>query len=614
MSVPCDTSFDNTADATNRATTESGVADPNLVLPPRALIGLSHVESHTMNRSTKNRLLLAAAFVLLLIFFSEGLAFSFANSQTFDEIDHLAAGYSYLMKGNFRYFMDHPPFIREISALPVYLRYRLPFNSTSTSAEDFLYASPAPAHSMLNLARLPNLVLGTILVGLVGLWAFRLWGKGAGLLAMALAAFEPNLIAHASLLTTDLGATFFTFLTLYLLWEYTRHSSSCVLMGLGVSMGLALASKYSTVIVPAIVALILVGHAFLSSVVLLPGWDHQCQALPLRWRLLAAGFTILLSCMLASVVVSLVYAGDDLTIWFDGLQLVFEHNKRGHPSFFLGQYSRDGWWAYFPAAFVLKTPLGTLALILVSFLFIRAGSPWSLRQASFVILPVVVWFLAACTSRIDIGLRHILPVYPFLFVAAGRLATVRLRRMWLVPLLLSLAFVGTAASSLYVAPHQLAFFNELIGGPEEGYRYLSDSNLDWGQDLKGLKAYMDREGLPMIYLSYFGSAPPAAYGIRYQYLPGYSTFKASSDNLPNYSQREVLAISVLNLQGILLTDHRLYHWLYERTPVAKIGWSIFVYDLTHDADAHLHLHRIYANENRLDLASREIRRVRPPPK
>ena len=148
-----------------------------------------------------------------------------------------------------------------------------------------------------------------------------------------------------------------------------------------------------------------------------------------------------------------------------------------------------------------------------------------------------------------------------------------------------------------VAPHQLAYFNELIGGPTQGHRYLSDSNLDWGQDLKGLKTYMEREGIPVIYLSYFGTAPPSGWGIRYQYLPGWVENIQDPDlkeQVPK-DDRQILAISVVNLQGIYFDDQRYrYHWLQEyRKPLTTIGHSIYVYDLTNDPHAHLHLGEIY---------------------
>ena len=145
-----------------------------------------------------------------------------------------------------------------------------------------------------------------------------------------------------------------------------------------------------------------------------------------------------------------------------------------------------------------------------------------------------------------------------------------------------------------IAPHQLAYFNESIGGPEQGYRYLSDSNLDWGQDLKGLKAYIEREKLPIIYLSYFGTAPPAYYGIRYQDVASKGTLgPPPPEKVPADAPRKILAISAYNLQDVSKADNPLFRWLWTRRPIAKIGYSIFVYDLTNDQEGIIKLEEIY---------------------
>jgi hypothetical protein len=134
-----------------------------------------------------------------------------------------------------------------------------------------------------------------------------------------------------------------------------------------------------------------------------------------------------------------------------------------------------------------------------------------------------------------------------------------------------------------------------VGGPDRGYYYLSDSNLDWGQDLKGLKAYMEREKLPIIYLSYFGTAPPDYYGIRYQYIAGKGTLEwpPPSNKVPADAARKILAISVYNLQDVSRPNDPLFRWLWVREPMAKIGYSIFVYDLTNDPEGLIKLEEIY---------------------
>jgi hypothetical protein len=300
--------------------------------------------------------------------------------------------------------------------------------------------------------------------------------------------------------------------------------------------------------------------------------------------------------LFAVSIIPFAYFIQGLDPWLFGLRRFMTLAQEGQPAYFLGEYSYQGWWYYFVMAFLIKTPLGSLILIGASLVFYRAGSPLGARAAAFLLVPVMVIFVATSQSQVNIGLRHILAVYPFLFVLAARAATIRLPRRWLAPILVGAPLLLTAISSLRIAPHQLAYFNELVGGPDQGYRYLSDSNLDWGQDLKGVKAYMEKEKLPIIYFSYFGTAPPSYYGIRYQYVPGTWPLEwpPPDDRVPAAAPRKMLAISVHNLQDVSTPHEPLFRWLWTRRPVAKIGYSIFVYDLTNDQDGLIRLEQTYA--------------------
>jgi hypothetical protein len=195
-------------------------------------------------------------------------------------------------------------------------------------------------------------------------------------------------------------------------------------------------------------------------------------------------------------------------------------------------------------------------------------------------------------------------------VCAARLATLSLARPWLLPALVGVAVLLTAGSSLRTAPHQLAYLNEFIGGPGEGHRYLLDSNIDWGQDLKGLKEYMDREGLPSVYLSYFGTAPPEAHGIRYREAPNFEPVSLPprpGEAPPDGAAPRVLAVSVNNLYGLYLGEPGPYRPFAARVPRATIGFSIHVYDL--DTDAHNDLARayLYAAEREQAKAAKDER-------
>jgi hypothetical protein len=246
-------------------------------------------------------------------------------------------------------------------------------------------------------------------------------------------------------------------------------------------------------------------------------------------------------------------------------------STNSHPAFLWGQISNQGWWYYFPVTFLLKTPLALLALLLLA-LLARAGP----RLGPFVWVPVLVYVAISVTQNLNIGHRHLLPIYPFLFVAAGVSGATLASRYgrWVVIALC--AWYG--GSVLRVHPHYLGYFNELAGGPSGGWRYLVDSNLDWGQDLKALKQWMDDHGVASVKLSYFGAADPDYYGLRCEMLPGYGGV------LPHAAVRDVragelVAVSATNLQGVFLGAEAkpLMARLRALPPVDRVGYSIFIY-------------------------------------
>jgi hypothetical protein len=555
---------------------------------------------------------LLGAIFLLLLFIAQGISFIRANSQTIDEAMHLAAGYSYLAKGDFRIEPQNPPLIKELLALPLFVGYRLPFRPDPKHwrdadgyliGRDLLYKSPTAAAQILALSRFPNLLLGAVLVALTGWWAYRLWGNRAAIVAVALASLEPNLVAHSSLVTTDIGVTLFIFLTVYLFWEYVNRPTWTLLIATGISTGMALLSKFSAVLLIPMTALIVTASVLIGSErhVLLPLRRNQNEA---RHKFVQAATVLSLILVVALLTIPPAYFFRGFQGWLSGFYQFLTLSQEGLPAFLLGEYSSHNWWSYFPVAFLIKTPVGSLVLITLSLVFYRAGCPLRYRQALFLVLPVILIFLAMTQAKTNIGLRHILPIYPFLFVLASRLATIRLRRAWPVPLLIGIPVLFTAISSLRMAPHQLAYFNESVGGPEQGYRYLSDSNLDWGQDLKGLKAYMEKEKLPIIYLSYYGTAPPDYYGIRYQYVAGKGAldWPPPSNKVPADAARKILAISVYNLQDVSRPNDPLFRWLWVRRPIAKIGYSIFIYDLTDDSEGLIKLEEIYVKSGIQDMS------------
>jgi hypothetical protein len=262
-----------------------------------------------------------------------------------------------------------------------------------------------------------------------------------------------------------------------------------------------------------------------------------------------------------------------------------------------GRYSDNGWWYYFPIAFVSKTPLATLILLAWALLAailsrlskVRTGTGrLSLVDVSALMVPPLGFFSIALTSDINLGYRHLLPILPFLYT----LIAVVLSSQTMPPFphlfnkpgkgALTLLVIWMVVSTLAIHPHYLAYFNLLAGGPDNGWRILVDSNIDWGQDLGALRNWMDENDVEQVWLSYFGEARPDYYGIDYQGLDSYPPRLMNPEARPFYPHDPApgtYAISVTNIQGVLFADHDEFAWFRERQPRAKIGYSIFIYDV-----------------------------------
>ena len=548
-----------------------------------------------MEQVNRNKLVNFIAVGLLGLMFALMVSSARLKSPTMDEQNHIARGYAYLRTGDLRLNLDHPPLVNSLSAAPLLLLpdLRLPTDSpaweqahTIAFATQFLWHGDRDADLILLLARLPIILLTILLGCFVFRWARELHGPLAGLLALGFYVFDPNILAHGRLTTTDLGVTCFMFMAVYCFWRWLKHPTPPRLVAAGLTLGLALVSKYSALLLIPILALIGLVHILIT---------RRGEARDYFWTL-NFGFGICLGLMLAlaGLVVWAVYGFETgpvveggipmpIPTYVKGLQGLFRHTEAGHPAFLRGHYFSTERWDYFPIAFAIKTPLPTLILLCLSLGWTVKRRAW--RSACPLLLPVLVYLATSLSSQaLNIGYRHILPILPFLFVfASGVARSIELRnRARATACLLLVAWHIVA--SIHIYPDYLAYFNELVGGPDNGWRYLVDSNLDWGQDLKGLQRYMERTGIEEVYLSWFGSTYPGAYGydIPHRLLPSYIYYPGQVTGVPFNPLRPapgVYAISATNLQGVYFSDHDLLAWFRARQPLAKIGYSIFIYQV-----------------------------------
>ncbi|MBN9119210.1 MAG: phospholipid carrier-dependent glycosyltransferase [Planctomycetes bacterium] len=549
----------------------------------------------------RNLLAAAAVAALLAWFWSRGEAFLAANGPTFDEPVHLAAGYSYWTTGRFKLNPEHPPLLKLLWAAPLMFGDRPPYPHDVAAATNddhwyigtaFLFNSGREPRELLDPARRVNLALGCAVVLLAGWWSFRVWGSRlAGVAACAFAASDPNLLALSCVLTTDTGLTLFSLLSCYLLWEYAARPSRGLLIAAGVALGLALGSKFSALAAVAGIGAAGFVYVLHGGRLALPNspaeTSHRRAAIEIAFRL----------GLIALVTLAATYGFVHFDQWGRGLKFQLTRAEHGDGMMYLnGSLSRTGWYHYFLVLLPLKLPVGLLLGVAAACLF---GSLRHAPRSAFLLVPPVVFFALASYSRVDLGVRVVLPVLPFLYVLAARLAgPVRVacdRRerdcseapeRFVNRLLLFLCVALAARSAARHDPFPLAYFNEVAGGPRDAIRHVADSNVDWGQALPQLKQYLAANGPDVIYLSYFGTDRPEAYGIRFQPLPTYGRVgEPGGEPVPPDAPRHVLVVSANNLLGIYLNDPDTFAWLRTREPTAVLGGCLYVFDLTGDADA-----------------------------
>jgi hypothetical protein len=528
---------------------------------------------------------LVIPLLLCLAFVAQGLWFIGAQSLTFDEPVHMVTGLEMWQQGRFARWNDHPPLARALFALPLLSRdWHIDFELRQNAWNDhspkaWLTWVPRDPQGIAWRARSMNLLLGVIL-GLV-LWmiARGLFSTGAANVALALFAFSPCLIAHFSLATTDGIGALMIFATAAQLVVWRRNPSRSNTIVLGVILGALLLAKFYTV--PLFVL------ALGMTVFIRPErpWRKAVSMAAIAFLVVWAGYLFHISWLTLhngqlyvqspgapdyqlgaigghrSLAIPLP-AGEYLT----GLVDVARHSRWGHPSFLLGEVSeRGGWKLYYPILILLKWP--TIVLLLcATVLLLYAARRIKLPKDLWIMLPLpALLLLFSIFSRIDIGDRHILPVYPFLLLIGG--AVWEFQRTRRAALVLVVAALGVhIADGMRYAPDYLSYFNIFVQ-PRNSYRLLSDSNLDWGQGLIALRKYQESHPGEPLHFAYFGSVYPSQYGIDAQPLREGERVSGT------------VVVSATHLSGQLLRRAGSYRWLLQYPRTAVLNHSLHVFQV-----------------------------------
>ncbi len=602
-------------------------------------------------RLTRRTALLCAA--LLVLHAALILHALHQHSVTIDEGGHVLAGVYYWRHQAFHYYHVNPPLIKLLIALPVLASEPQGVDSPPLPDPDwfdrhrnFVRANAAQYMSFIFRARLVLIPLSVFGAWLVFNWARGLFGSAAGFVALTLWSLCPTILAFAGVATVDLGAAVFGLGAMFLFRKYLLHPGRSNATIAGVALGFAELTKFTfLVLYPIWLLLWALGplREFIRSL------GRPGDAAGERRRKTGVLLDPLLGLVVSLIVINAGYAfqhvfrplgqfsfkSDMLTArtsrssqltgnrfhgtrmerlpvplpaeYLQGLDEQKSHADRGFVNYLCGEWKHGGWWYYYLLGAAIKIALGTwlLALAALSIACVAPRFRASFLEEMLLWIPALVLFLLISSQTgINGHFRYVLPALPFAFIGISRVGRLcdggwRSARMHLANRVGIIALTGAltwnAFSVLRVHPHYLSYFNETIGGPNQGWKYLADSNIDWGQDLLFLKQWVDEhpEATPLG-LAYFGSIDPRLVGLEYTTAPqgpGKQPRTSTPTLLSQLAPRPGwYAVSANFVSGMAFGVYEKGQWIHvpagvyryfqHFTPVAKAGYSIFIYHIT----------------------------------
>lgn len=554
------------------------------------------------------------AVTCLLVLHAGLLAWSaLRQSPTVDEWGHLAAGMMHWSEGRYDGYRVNPPLVRMVAALPVLSSW--PDDPTSVPPASGYYRSETLAMVRLYLEYGKEVLrlfavsrLACIPFSLLGgwvcyRWARELYGQSAGLAAATLWCFCPNVLAHGALITPDVGAASLGLTANYLFWCWLRKPawSTTILVGAGFSA--AMLTKFTWIILPPVWAILWVIHSRRSGLTR-SDWGSQAAKLTTMgmiafWAINSVydwhgsfrplGEYSFVSRALRKTDENLnvtatpegnrfsgtflgrlpVPLPEDFLLGIDRQKVYFEIET---DSYLRGVWRGQSWWYYYLYAMSVKLPLGFWGLLLAAgtwtLVTAQRGRQWN--EIFLLVPPLVLFVLVSSQTAFGRHLRYVLPCFPYLYIFSAKVFSPTSGCRGLPRRVCRSVLAGlvtwSVASSLWVFPHSLSYFNEFAGGPQHGYRHLLGSNFDWSQDLLFLRSWLNRHPeVELDGLAFTEDVVPR--------LIGLETPQAAPEPLPGWY--------VASLNRILLPDQK-YRFFLEFEPVATVGYTMRVYHITLD--------------------------------
>jgi len=548
--------------------------------------------------------------LVLVIFFFIFLFLTITSitqkTYTVCEPVYLFNGYMYLKTGNSFQF-GHPILVGAIGALPLlFANVSIPKfeeikHVVNFARKDFLYYKTNNPEKLIFISRLPFIFISFLFALFVFKWAKELYGLKAGFLALSFYIFNPLIIGNSRLVLTDLPVAGFMFISLYFFWKFMLKKRVKHLCLCSIFFGLSISTKTTGI--------------FLLPILFLVYLLFNYKEFKIKNFILSFLTITILGIMTFALIhikeVHPIYTFDDpfylnakeyrskerlndllaqfVTNKFVKEKLIFLltkipvpgphsiqayfsqilHSKKGHAQFFLGEYTSHGKWYYYLIAYLIETPIPLIIMFLFSILFFKKLKNKELKNEIFLILPSLAWLLIfSFIVRLNLGLRHVLFSNLLFFVFISKIGKFKEKILKLTIYILLLFYIFSA---LLVHPDYLAYFNQFVGGPINGYKY--EIEFDYGQDIKRLGFYLEDHNISFIKLRYAGFAKPEYYRINYSYL----TCKP---------QTGLIGISISALQGSFWTegiqerDLKCFEWLRKMKPIDNIGYTIFIYNVT----------------------------------